>query len=57
LARIELEDAKAELEHAQSAAKSMEERIATGEDVEGDDEGDWIECVNYISKIDLVTEP
>lgn len=48
LARIELEDAKAELERAQNASKSMDQRIiAGGEDEDEEDEDEdadaWVE--------------
>ena len=44
LARIELEDARVELERAHEAAKSMG-RGPEGDEIEegGDDEGDWVE--------------
>jgi len=47
LARIELEDARTELERAHEAAKSMDR---TEGEVDGDDdEGDWVECVAFFS--------
>lgn len=46
LARIELEDARTELERAHEAAKSMDR--TEGEVVEGDDDDEWVELVNII---------
>lgn len=46
LARIELEDAKAELQRAQEAANAVLKRAASGADEEADDDGDdsaWVE--------------
>ena len=46
LARIELEDAKAELQRAQKAANAIEKRVVSGvdEDAADDgDDGDWVE--------------
>jgi periodic tryptophan protein 1 len=43
LARIELEDAKAELERAQNAARAMEQRLTTEEDEDDGDENGWVE--------------
>lgn len=47
LARIELEDAKEELERAQNASKSMDKRIIAGSEDEDEsedvDEGAWVE--------------
>lgn len=46
LARIELEDAKAELQRAQKAANAIEKRIVSGNDEDADDDGDndaWVE--------------
>ena len=50
LARIELEDARIELERAHEAAKSMG-KGAEGDEADdqgdNDDEADWLECVIY----------
>ena len=46
LARIELEDAKAELQRAQNAASAVEKRVVSGKDEAADDDGDddaWVE--------------
>jgi periodic tryptophan protein 1 len=46
LARIELEDAKAELQRAQEAANAVEKRVISGEDEDANDDGDndaWVE--------------
>ena len=46
LARIELEDAKAELQRAQKAANAIEKRVVSGKDEDPDDDGDndaWVE--------------
>jgi len=46
LARIELEDAKAELQRAQKAANAIEKRVVAGVDEDADDDGDdgaWVE--------------
>jgi len=42
LARIELEDAKAELQRAQEAANAIEKRIVSGGDDDADDDA-WVE--------------
>ena len=42
LARIELEDAKAELQRAQKAANAVEKRVVSGVDEDAED-GDWVE--------------
>lgn len=59
LARIELEDARLELERAHEAAKEMG-RGAEGDEAddvvegeaeaedEGEGEGDWVECVFFV---------
>ena len=47
LARIELEDAKAELQRAQKAANAIEKRVVSGVDDDADDDdgddGAWVE--------------
>lgn len=46
LARIELEDAKAELQRAQKAANAIEKRVSSGRDEEADNDEDgdaWVE--------------
>jgi len=46
LARIELEDAKTELQRAQKAANAIENRVVSGVDEDADDDGDdgaWVE--------------
>lgn len=43
LARIELEDAKAELLRAQEAARAVLNRAASGVDDDADDDGAWVE--------------
>ena len=45
LARIELEDAKAELQRAQKASKAIENRVVSGGDEDADDDGGdaWVE--------------
>lgn len=43
LARIELEDAKAELQRAQRAADAVLTRTASGVDEDVEDDGAWVE--------------
>lgn len=43
LARIELEDAKAELQRAQKAANAIEKRVVSGRDDDADDDDAWVE--------------
>ena len=43
LARIELEDAKAELQRAQRTADAVLTRVASGVDEDVDDDSAWVE--------------
>lgn len=46
LARIELEDAKAELQRAEAASNAVLKRVASGVDEDADEDGDdsaWVE--------------
>jgi periodic tryptophan protein 1 len=54
LARIELEDARVELERAHKAAKGMADRALDDDGGEGDN-ADWVECVpNFFSTYSLI---
>ena len=55
LARIELEDAKVELERAHKAAQSMNQRDDDDDD-DGEDEGSWVELVATFFRSFLVTD-
>ena len=50
IAHIELEDARTELERANAAAQSMDQREEDGDDfrVDDDDDSAWVECVSRL---------